>query len=154
MTNEKNEIGADEAQEALDAIGQAERAGLSRAMPPRWFGAIIALITGGLVASATVGNTGYVGLLLCGLVIVMGVRERKAGASPKSMPSTKVGYLALFGLMVFFLLLVGASRILLEGFGLMWAPLAGGALMAAIVYGLSLSERRHYAAIIDQDKDQ
>ena len=49
---------AAEAQNALDAIREMERAAAWRAIPPRWFGALIALLTGALVALSVAGVDG------------------------------------------------------------------------------------------------
>ena len=57
MTQQKNRNGSDDARDALDAVQEAGRAGLARALPPRWFGAVIAAITGALVASAGMGKS-------------------------------------------------------------------------------------------------
>ena len=50
MTNEKHSVDSSEARKALDTIQQMKRAAMRRAIPPRWFGALIALLAGILVS--------------------------------------------------------------------------------------------------------
>lgn len=154
MTDGKDRIGPGDAREALDAIQRTEHAGLRRAIPPRWFGATVALIVGGIFVSAATGSSTYTVLLVLALAMVLVFQRDKAGASPKALPSSAIGILALIGLMIFFLLLVAGARVLSDIYGMAWAPLAGGAAVAAIVYILSVSERRSYLAKIGGAKDQ
>jgi hypothetical protein len=144
MTNEKLSINPDEAQEALDAVQRAERAGLSRVIPPRWFGVAIALATGFLVAASAAGITELVGVSLAALAAVIALQQRKLGAHPKSMPANAKGFLALAGLIAFAILLIGSARALAEIYAISWAPLAGGAVMTTVVYFLSVLERQAY----------
>lgn len=156
MTEELDRMGPDEAQKALDAIKEAERAGLSRAIPPRWFGFTIALITGALVAAAAAGTTELIAVFLAALVGAMEALRRKMGALQKSIPTKATSILALIGLVAFALAIIAGARVLMELYDITWAPLAGGAIMATIVYILSLLERREYITQIDaaQDQDQ
>ena len=86
MTDREDEIGSDEAREALAAIRETEHAGLRRAIPPRWYGAVMALIMGALIASAAAGFPTYAGLLVIALALVKESQRRRAGVSLKAFP--------------------------------------------------------------------
>lgn len=151
MLGKKRRLGASDPQEALDAIDEAERSGLSQAVPTRWFGLFIALISGGIVASSAAGDSQYVALFILALALVIGVSQRRTGAVPRVLPTKVMGFVALAVFIAFAIFVIGVARALAQGCGLFWAPLAGGGLIALIVYALSLSERRAYLRRIDEE---
>ncbi|HEC01074.1 MAG TPA: hypothetical protein ENI91_05235 [Sphingomonadales bacterium] len=154
MTDQKNEISPADAQEALKAIQEAEGVALSQTMPPRWFGIIIALTTGALLASAAAGATELIAVFLAVMVGSMAYLQRKTRGSPKALPSNKKGVLALVGLLFLALALLAGARGLRDIYDLTWAPLAAGVILAVIVYILSLSERREYRDRINGEKEK
>lgn len=151
---DNDEIEFDEAQEALHAIKEAESAGLGSAIPPRWFGVVVALISGALIASAAAGESQNVALLILAFALVIGVRQQKSGALPKAFPSNATGIFAIIALLAFALLLIAGAKALAVTYGFAWAPLAGGALTAAIVYILSIFERRLCLAKVNAGRGQ
>ena len=154
MTEKEDQIGPDEAREALETIEETEKAGLRRAIPPRWFGVAIALTVGALIAAAAAGLSTYVGLLVIALAGIMEFQRRKAGASLKAFPSNAAGILAFIGLLAFSLLLLIGLKVLTERFDIAWAPLAGGAFLATVIYILSVLNRRQLLARIDAEKGE
>lgn len=153
MTDSKHKINPAEAQEALKAIQESEGVALSHTMPPRWFGILIALNSGALLASAAAGATELIAVFLAVMVGSMAYLQRKTGGSPKALPSNKKGVLALVGLLLFAFALIAGSRALRDMYDLSWAPLAAGVITAVIVYILSLSERREYRDRINGGKE-
>jgi len=154
MTDRDNEIKPGEAQQALDAIKEAERAGLSRTIPPRWFGPVLALSVGALLAMTAAGTTELIVFPLIAIGGAITYRSRKAGAQPAETPTGAKGIFALIALAVFGLSLIAGLRVLREMYGITWAPLAGGAVMAIVIYILSIYERRAHIAKIDTDPSE
>ena len=141
-------IGPEEAKQALKAVQQAEGAGLDQAMPTRWFGAAIALTVGSMMTASAWGKTELIGVSLAVLAGVLAAQKSKQGAVLRAGPNGVKGIIALIVLAVFAMALIAGARVLNQAHGYGWAPVAGGALMAIVVYLISLSERRDYAARI------
>lgn len=134
---------AAEAQNALDAIREMERAAGWRAMPPRWFGALIALLTGALVALSVADLRDYHVLIIVAMVLVMTYQSQKTGVSVKQFPSRML-VIGLGILVPLFFLLVVAGQLLTDRLGVVAAPLSAGAVQAAVVLTLSVLERRRH----------
>lgn len=141
-------FGLEEAQKALTVAQQAESAGLKQGMPAPWLGAVVALSVGSMVTFSAWGKAELIALSFAVLIGGLVAHKQKQGAVVKAGPNNAKGIVALVGLMVFALALIAGSRVLAEAHDLSWAPLAGGGLMAAVVYLISRSERREYAAKI------
>jgi hypothetical protein len=146
ITTEK--IGAEEAKQALKVVQQAESASLNQAMPTRWFGAAIALTIGSIVTVSASGKTELIAVSFAVLAGVLAAQKHKQGAVLKSGPNGAKGIIALIGLAVVAMALIAGAKILNQAHGYGWAPVASGALMAILIYLISLSERREYAAKI------
>jgi len=144
MTDSENKIDVDETREVLASVEKAESYGLSHTLPPRWFGVAIALINGGLVAVAAAGKTTLVALLIAALAGVIASRQRNMKAYPTQGPKNAVGVLAAIGLIAFGIALIFGAKLLVEIYAFTFAPLASGAVMATVIYLLSISERREY----------
>jgi hypothetical protein len=142
------DIGPEEAKQALKVVQQAESAGLNQAMPTRWFGAVIALTVGSMVTVSASGKTELIVVSLAVLAGVFAAQKRKQGAVIKAGPNDAKGIFALIGLAVVAMALIAGAKNLNQAHGYGWAPVAGGALMAIVVYLISLSEHRDYAAKI------
>ncbi len=154
MFDETDRIGPNEARDALVSIQGMAGAGRRRAIPPRWFGAAIALICGALVVAVTSMSSIYVVPLIAALALVFEYQRRSVGASLRAFPSNAAGIAALICLVVLFLLLVVGGRVLRDMFGLAWAPLATGAALAIVVFMLSVSERRAKLAKIGAENGE
>jgi hypothetical protein len=139
---------AKEAKQALKVVQQAKSAGLNQAMPTHWFRAAIALTTGSMVTVSAWGKTELIAVSLAVLAGVLAAQKRKQGAVLRAGPNGAKGIIALIGLAVFAMALIAGAKVLNQAHGYGWAPVAGGALMANVVYLISLSERREYAAKI------
>lgn len=154
MTNTENTTDTDTAKDALNTIQEASKAGIRAAMPPRWFGLAISLVTGSMVAATAAGETELIAISLAGLAIVSAMRKRTAVAEPRILPNSFVGVIAMVGLLLSALGLIAGGRVLMETQGMSWAPITSGAIFALVVYFLSLSERRDYRAHIEGKPDQ
>ena len=151
MTRETSTIGPDEALEALASIQVAEKAGLSRSIPPLWFGIAMSLIAGGLLAAGAAGETTLVPIFIAAMVGAIAFRRHKTGIEPRTFPSRKISIIAISALIVFAIGLMFAARVLVEMRSLEWAPLAAGGVLALLVFGLAVSERRTHMAAIRSD---
>lgn len=154
LTDETDRIEPNEAREALDSIQEMERTGLRRAIPPRWFGATIAPISGALVAVVTAKASVVSALLIAALALVFEYQRRNGGASPRAFPSNAAGIAAVICLIGLFFLLVVGGRAFRDMFGFAWAPLASGAALAIVVFILSVSDRREMLAKIGAERGE
>ena len=132
---------ADDAREALESIQAMEKAALCRAIPPRWFGANIALLAGALVALSVADRREYHVYVILLMSAVLVYRSRKTGVSVRQCP-TRVAGIALIVLTPLFFGLIVAAQKFSEAIGAVGAPLAAGIVLASAVYLLSIFERR------------
>lgn len=150
MADSEKNISADDAKEALAVIKNAESEGLRHTLSPRWFGVVIALINGGLVAVAAAGKTTLVAVLMAALAGAVASRRRKMKAYPAPAPRSTIGVVAAIGLIAFGIGLIAAAKILAEAYAFAYAPLVSGAIMATVIYLLSVSERREQLRKIEK----
>ena len=146
MTNEKHSAASSEAHKALDTIKQMKRAAMRRATPPRWFGALIALLAGSLVSLSAADLRQYTVFIILLMVFVISYQSQKTGVSAKTFP-VKTAILGLIILVPLFFLLIIAAQLLQESLGHVSASLLCGGIFSVIVYLLSLFERRWYDKI-------
>ena len=146
MTNEKHSVNSSEARNALDTIQQMERTAMRRATPPRWFGALIALLAGSLVSLSAADLRQYTVFIILLMVLVISYQRQKTGVSAKTFP-VKTAILGLIILVPLFFLLIIAAQLLQESLGHVLASLLCGGIFSVIVYLLSLFERRWYDKI-------
>jgi hypothetical protein len=146
MTNEKHSVDSNEARKALDTIQQMERMAMRRATPPRWFGALIALLAGSLVSLSAADLRQYTVFIILLMVLVISYQRQKTGVSAKTSP-VKTMVLGLIILVPLFFLLIITAQLLQESLGHVSASLLCGGIFSVIVYLLSLVERRCYDKI-------
>ena len=146
MTNEKHSAASSEAHKALDTIQQMKRAAMRRATPPRWFGALIALLAGSLVSLSAADLRQYTVFIILLMVFVISYQSQKTGVSAKTFP-VKTAVVGLIILVPLFFLLIIAAQLLREILGHVSASLLCGGIFSVIVYLLSLFERRWYDKI-------
>jgi len=146
MTNEKHSAASSEAHKALDTIKQMKRAAMRRATPPRWFGALIALLAGSLVSLSAADLRQYTVFIILLMVFVISYQSQKTGVSAKTFP-VKTAVVGLIILVPLFFLLIIAAQLLQENLGHVSASLLCGGIFSVIVYLLSLFERRWYDKI-------
>jgi hypothetical protein len=146
MTNEKHSAASSEAHKALDTIKQMKRAAMRRATPPRWFGALIALLAGSLVSLSAADLRQYTVFIILLMVFVISYQSQKTGVSAKTFP-VKTAVVGLIILVPLFFLLIIAAQLLQESLGHVSASLLCGGIFSVIVYLLSLFERRWYDKI-------
>ena len=138
---------ADDARVALDSIRGMEKAALWRAIPPRWFGASMALLAGALVALSAADHREYHVYVILLMAAAMVYRSQKTGVSVRQFP-TKVAGIAIVVLTPLFFGLILAAQAFSETLGTVGAPLAAGIVLAIAVYSLSIFERSWYQARI------
>ena len=142
----KQNLKPDEAQVALDAIEESQRAAFRHAVPPRWYGAGLALIVGigfALYAMEEPGNTPGLFIVL-GLVLFIGASREKLGVFGKELPDTKTGMWALAGVCVFLLALFFGGIMARRAYDIAWVPLVTGFVAGTTIFLLSESARRYY----------
>jgi hypothetical protein len=135
-----------EAAAALAAMRES-RERLARAIdcPPERHLAFAALM-GGLVAcqaAAPMFTLLIEAALLVGLVLLIAWDRRRTGMFINGYRAGRTIYVTL-ALLVFTLAMLGLTVWLKEEHGLVWAPLAGGALVAAVAYPASTIWQRIY----------
>ena len=122
------------------------RAAMRRATPPRWFGALIALLAGSLVSLSAADLRQYTVFIILLMVLVISYQRQKTGVSAKIFP-VKTMVLGLIILVPLFFLMIIAAQLLQESLGHVSASLLCGGIFSIIVYLLSLVERRWYDKI-------
>ena len=143
MKNETHNAASSEAHKALDTIQQMKRAAMRRATPPRWFGALIALLAGSLVSLSAADLRQYTVFIILLMVLVISYQSQKTGGSAKTFP-VKTAVVGLIILVPLFFLLIIAEQLLQESLGHVSASLLCGGIFSIMVYLLSLFERRWY----------
>jgi hypothetical protein len=119
---------------------------MRRATPPRWFGALIALLAGSLVSLSAADLRQYTVFIILLMVFVISYQSQKTGVSAKTFP-VKTAVVGLIILVPLFFLLIIAAQLLREILGHVSASLLCGGIFSVIVYFLSLFERRWYDKI-------
>jgi hypothetical protein len=137
----------DDAREALDSIQAMGNAALWRAIPPRWFGASMALLAGALVALSAADHREYHVYVILLMSAVLVYQSQKTGVSVRKFP-IRVAGIAIIVLTPLFFGLIVAAQLFSETIGTVGAPLAAGIVLAIAVYSLSVFERRWYIARI------
>lgn len=153
MSNNKDRTDPSEVRGALDSIQKMERAALWRAMPPRWFGAIIALLAGTLVALSAADLREYHVYIILLMACVISYQSQKTRVSVRQFPLKRIG-IALMVLLPLFFLLIVAAQASTDIIGPVWAPLFAGIVLAMTMYMLSIFERRWYLAKIGTEKSE
>ena len=138
---------ADDAREALDSIQSMEKAALWRAIPPRWFGASMALLAGALVALSAADHREFHVYVILLMSAAMVYRFQKTGVSVRRFPTSVAG-IAIIVLAPLFFGLIVAAQTYSEALGTVGASLVAGIVLAIAVYSLSIFERSWYIAKI------
>ena len=130
-----------------------------RGAPPRWFGAVMALLIGGLVATPALVNAEELIskelatlFLILGFAMVMGRQREQAGAWLQESPGGTLGRtltLALVGGVG--LALYGGGLVLRDVADLWWGPVATGIVAGVSVFLLAEQERRSALAPADRE---
>ena len=149
MTNNNQQS---QAKEALDTVQQMKRAAYLKAMPPVWFGVTIALLSGLLVTLSALDLRQYHALVILLLGIVISYQVQKVGVAIKKFPAKHIVYALIILLPLFFGLII-IAQLLRSSLGYNEAAILAGALFAAIVYGLSIVERRWYDSKTDSEQN-
>ncbi len=135
MTDDRR-LAPEEARMALEAADLMRRAGARRGRAPGWLRVTFALVLGGFVAAQAAPVPGAAMALLAPAVILMIVSGgcHSVMARPRQDSSTFAQVMTILG----FGVVVGAATIgaafLRQKFGLTWAPIAVGALLAVAAY--------------------
>ena len=153
MTGNKDRNEPGDVQGALDSIQEMKRAALWRAMPPRWFGAIISLLAGALVALSVAGFREYHVYIIILMALVILYQSQKTGVSVRQFPSKLTAIALIIPIPLFFLLIVVAQT-LSDRLGYVWASLSAGVVLAFSVYTLSMFERRRHLTRISAEKGE
>jgi hypothetical protein len=152
MTSKNDQMKISEEQQALDAIEQMQHSALRQGLPPRWFGATIALLTGAMVTFSAAGLNQYNVLIILFMAIVLVYQSQKASVTLRTFPSKLVGIVVIILMVALFFLLIIAAQMLSDRFGFVWAPLMAGILFGLVVFALSVSERHEVNSKVSREK--
>lgn len=138
---DQNELKPDEARAALQSVEEMQRAGIRAGSPPLWFLILGALCVGGLFAAQALEEPGLVtGPLLLAMCVTVFIKRRTMGAwrrkfdGPASVLLAAAAGAVAIGLFV-------AMKVAQEGYGLLWAPPAAGALAALVLLAVGAAQR-------------
>ncbi len=145
MTIENNDnISTNDAQQALNTVMQMERTSIKQALPPIWFGIVMALTIGILVFTIAAGLRDYYFFPIIAIPLILAARSVKTQALPKTKPMDSKGVVAMIGLVTILLGLIAGGRFLMEIYEIKWSPIVAGSIATIIVYLLSVAERSEY----------
>ncbi len=137
-------VSPDEAQKALDSIGEMEGAGRRRAVPGRGFGAGIAILIASMFAVYALDDPyPYIVFPIIALAIFMAKARETGGAHGRAFTSKR----SIWGTVLFAVVLVSlffASIYIRRAYDAAWVPLLTGLVVGIGVYIASLRERRAY----------
>ena len=151
MVTERNQVKVSEEQEALNSVQEMENAARRQAIPPRWFGAIIALLSGGLVALSAAGLNTYSVYLIIMMTLVIVYQSQKATVSIRAFSSKVASVAVIIGTVALFFVLIIAAQAVEYNTGFAWTPLAAGAIFAVVIYMLTVSERHEHESKISKE---
>jgi hypothetical protein len=147
MSNEIENISADDAQKALESVGRMEGAGWRRAVPDRWFGAGVAALIGSQFALYALQDPyPYIIFPILGLAIFITTAREKSGAYGRDFPSSKRNVWAMAVFIVVLVVVFFGSIFIRRTFDAAWVSIAAGLMVALVVYLASENERRAYLA--------
>jgi hypothetical protein len=149
VMTDQNQLGSDEAKNALDSVEKMQTAGFRRAVPPQWYGVGISLIVAvGFALYAQNDPGSFPGVFIAvGIALFVGIsREKSGGAIGKELPDTRAGKWVLAGVCVFLIALFFGGIFIRRSYDLFWVPLVTGLIAGITIYLLSYSERRYYLA--------
>ena len=142
---ESDSVQTDEAREALEVVQNMRIAGLTRAVPPRWYGIGISLTVGiGFALYAQEDPGISVLVIVLGTVLFGASSREKIGVQGKAVPDTKSGRWALVAVSLFLVTLFFGGIFVRRAYDLAWVPLVTGLVAGVTIFLLTESERRHY----------
>lgn len=134
-----------EAREALDSVAKMESAGWRRAVPDRWFGAVISLLIASIFALYALPNPHqYISFPIVALALIIPLTREKRGAYGRDFPSKKTNKWALPLFIAFLLIVFFGSIFIRRAYDAAWVPLLAGLMVGLIVFFASENERRAY----------
>lgn len=152
MTDETDQIGPNEAKDALDSINDMESASLRRGIPPWWFGLAMALPAAVLFTLAGMEISRiYMAPIFLLMVFAVVYQTRKAGVLVRPFPSRRALILVMIGVAAIFAPLIFIARELRDSFGL-FAPLSLGVLIALVALIAFAVEHRTFLTKIKAGK--
>jgi len=143
MEIDKEQIKKSEAKAALDSIEKIKNSSLKRALPPRWYNTVLAVLAGSLVFLAVVNLREYQVLIILLMGIVITYQVQSSGISTKPVPIKYIVMTFIFLVPLYFLLVI-AGQYLTPKLGELLGALLAGTLLATFVYLLGMAERKKY----------
>lgn len=142
---EQQKPNAEDARQALESIQEMAQSARKRAQPSKWFGIVVALLAGSMVALAVADMRKWQVLSIVIIAIVVAYQGQKTRVAWTAYP-LKALLLAPFLLIPLYIFLIYAGQQITGVVG-QWpaALIAGGALTAA-VYILSVYERSLFSS--------
>ncbi len=131
---------AEDARQALESIQEMAQSARKRAQPPKWFGIVVALLAGSMVALAVADLRKWQVLSILIIGIVTAYQGQKTRVAWTAYP-LKALLLAPLLLVPLYILLVYVGQQITGAIGQWPAALVAGGALAAAVYSLSVYER-------------
>lgn len=152
VINETDAIGPNEAKDALNSINDLKSVSLRRGIPPWWFGLVITLSSGVVVALAAMEISRiYMAPIFLLTVFAVVYQTRKAGVLVRPFFSKRVLILLMVGVAAILVPLIFVARELRDSFGL-FAPLSLGVSIFLIGLIAFAVERRIFLTKIRAEK--
>jgi len=143
--NDINNLTPDEAKEALESVVKMESAGWRRAVPDRWFGAVVAVLIASLFALYALQDPyPYIVFPILGLALFIASAREKSGAYGQDFPTTKANVWAIVLWSAVMLVVFFGSIYIRRAYDAAWVPLVVGLLVGLMVFMASERERRAY----------
>jgi hypothetical protein len=145
-TDSPSEVTPVAAREALDSVVRMEGSAWRRAVPPRWFGAGVALLVGSLFALYALEEPyPYIVFPIIGLGVFIATVREKSGAYGRDIPTKTAAWVLVLCAAVLVVVFLGTVAVR-RAYDAAWVPVAAGLLVGAFVFWASESERRYYRA--------
>ena len=143
--NDIDSLSPEEAKKALESVVNMESAGWRRAVPDRWFGAVVAVLIASLFALYALEDPyPYILFPILGLPIFIAAAREKSGAYGQDFPSSKANVWAIILFAAVMIVVFFGSIYIRRAYDAAWVSLVAGLLVGLVVFMASEGERRSY----------
>lgn len=140
-----NKLSAQEAQAAVDAVADMQKASWRRAVPSRKYGISIALLIASLFALYALNDPyPYILVPILGLAVFIATSREKSGIYAQSQLTSKKNIAAFAVVIAFMLALFFGAILIRRTYDMAWVPIAAGILAGLIIFAGNESARRAF----------
>lgn len=142
-----NKLSAQEAQAAVDAVTDMQKASWRRAVPSRRYGVGIALLIASLFALYALNDPyPYILVPILGLAIFIATSKEKSGIYAQSQLTSKKNIAAFAVVIAFMLALFFGAIMVRRTYDMAWVPIIAGILAGLIIFAGNESARSAFQA--------